>query len=97
MMKQLNEKKDENNRVNEEMTNLKNSVKNLKNINDALTEKYHKLQSDFYNLSSQTDSLSFEYTKKIKSLSYIEDKNAMLERENNCLKNKLSKCINPFA
>ena len=97
MMKQLNEKKDENNRVNEEKTNLKNSVKNLKNINDALTEKYNKLQSDYYNLSSQTDSLSFEYTKKIKSLSYIEDRNAMLERENNCLKNKLSKCINPFA
>ena len=97
MMKQLHTKKDENSRVNEEMAYLKNSIKSLKDINDALSEKYNKIQNDYNYLSSQTDSLSLQYTNKIKSLSFIEDRNAMLERENNCLRKKLSKCVNPFA
>ena len=89
IFEQLHEKNDENNRLNQEMSILNNSLKNLKKNNDSLKE--------FHNLSAQSDNLSLEYTNKIKSLNFIEDRNAMLERENNHLRNQLDKCINPFS
>ena len=79
------------------MTYLNNTLKNLKKNNDSLNERYNKLQKEYNNLSVHSDNLSLEFTNKIKSLNFIEDRNAMLERENNHLRNQLDKCINPFS
>ena len=97
IFEQLNEKNDENNRLNQEMSILSNTLKNLKMNNDSLNERYYKLKKEYSNLSVQSDNLSLEYTNKIKSLNFIEDRNAMLERENSHLRNQLDKCVNPFS
>ena len=96
IFQQLHEKNEENDRLNKEMSYLNNSLKNLKKNNDSLNERYNKLQREYNNLSVQSDNLNLEYTSKLKSLNFIEDRNAMLERENSHLRNQLDKCINPF-
>ena len=93
---QLHQKNEENNKIMEEMKILNNTLINLKKNNEILNEQYNNLQKEYNDLSVNSMNLSMEYNNKIKSLNFIEDRNAMLERENNHLRNQLDKCINPF-
>ena len=93
---QLHQKNDENEKLKKEMIMLNNSVNNFKKNNEILNENYKKLQKEYNDLSVNSVNISMEYNNKIKSLNFIEDRNAMLERENNHLRNQLNKCINPF-
>ena len=77
---QLHQTSDENNRLNQEMKILNNSMLNLKKNNDALNDKYNKLEKEYNDLSVNSVNLSMEYNAKIKSLNFIKDRNEMLER-----------------
>ena len=75
---------------------LNNTLINLKKNNELLNEKFIILQKEYNDLSVNSVNLSMEYNNRIKSLNFIQDRNAMLERENSHLRNQLDKCINPF-
>ena len=75
---------------------MNNTLINLKKNNEILNEQYNNLQKEYNDLSVNSVNLSMEFNNKIKSLNFIQDRNVMLERENNHLRNQLDKCINPF-
>ena len=54
-------------------------------------------QKDYSNLYSHAENMNYEYSTKLKSLNYVEDKNFVLERENNELRNKLGKFVRPYT
>jgi hypothetical protein len=60
-------------------------------------DEKNRLQKDYTQLYSHTENLNYEYNNKLKNLNYIEDKNLMLERENNDLRNKIGKFVRPFS
>ena len=41
--------------------------------------------------------MNYEYSTKLKSLNYVEDKNFVLERENNELRNKIGRYVRPYS
>ena len=96
-MKSLNRQREELNRKGEEIVFLENSLKSLQNTNDVLQEKNNKLQRDYTQLYSHAENMNYEYSTKLKSLNYIEDKNFVLERENNELRNKIGRYVRPYS
>ena len=70
---------------------LNNTLINLKKNNELLNEKFIILQKEYNDLSVNSVNLSMEYNNRIKSLNFIQDRHAMLERENSHLRNQLDK------
>ena len=96
-LKSIQRQREEINRKGEEIIFLNNNINSLKNNNDLLMDEKNRLQKDYTQLYSHTENLNYEYNNKLKNLNYIEDKNLMLERENNDLRNKIGKFVRPFS
>ena len=96
-MKSLNRQREELNRKGEEIIFLENSLKSLQNTNSVLQDKNCKLQRDYTQLYSHAENLNYEFSTKLKSLNYVEDKNFVLERENNELRNKIGRFVRPYS
>ena len=62
-----------------------------------LQDKNCKLQRDYTQLYSHAEHLNYEFSTKLKSLNYVEDKNFVLERENNELRNKIGRFVRPYS
>ena len=63
----------------------------------AAVVNLNKLQRDYTQLYSHAENMNYEYSTKLKSLNYIEDKNFVLERENNELRNKIGRYVRPYS
>ena len=73
----------------------KNSINNMQNIKNDLTEKIEKLKEENKLLKNEINNAKIEYENKIKNFKFIEEKNAIIEKENEQLKSKIGKYIEP--
>jgi myosin heavy subunit len=96
-MNSLNRQKEELKNNQNEILNLKNDLNLLKEKNEILEKKNKDLQNDYTQLCSHTENINFEYNKKLKNLSYIQDQKNQLEIENNTLRNNMNKYMRPYS
>ena len=96
-MNSLNRQKEELKNNQNEILNLKNNLNLLKEKNEILEKKNKDLQNDYTQLCSHTENINFEYNKKLKNLSYIQDQKNQLEIENNTLRNNMNKYMRPYS
>ena len=73
----------------------KNTINNMQNIKNELTEKIEKLKEENKILKNDINNARIEYKNKIKNFKFIEEKNAIIEKENEQLKSKIEKYIEP--
>lgn len=96
-MNSLNRQKEELKNYQNEILVLKNNIDSLRESNDLLNKKNKELQNDYIQLCSHTENMNFEYNKKLKNLSYIQDEKNQLEFENNTLRNNMNKFMRPYS
>ena len=72
-----------------------NSIKNMQNIKNDYTEKIKELKEENKNLKNEVNKSKIEYENKIKNFKFIEERNAIIEKENEQLKLKIEKFIEP--
>ena len=93
----LNNKNKDISNLNEQILILNNEIKSIKSTNDVITDKFKKLQEENKKLKVDLDAVDIECNNKLKNYKFIEERNIMLESENEKLKNKIDKYIKPLS
>ena len=96
-MNSLNRQKEELKNCQNEILVLKSNIDSLRESNELLEKKNKELQNDYIQLCSHTENMNFEYNKKLKNLSYIQDEKNQLEIENNTLRNNMNRFMRPYS
>ena len=71
--------------------------KNVKDTNNVILDKINKLKEEDRKIKVDFDTVDLECNNKLKNFKFIEERNAMLESENEKLKNKIEKYIKPLS
>lgn len=97
LLNTIDKQREDLNRKSQDAILLQNSINSLQNSNSILQDKNNKLNRDYTSLCTSAECMNLEYMTKLKSLNHIEDKNFMLERENNELRNKIGRFVRPYS
>ena len=97
LQKKIEEKSNEINDLNEKNLILNNEIKNVKDTNNVILDKINKLKEENRKIKVDFDTVDLECNNKLKNFKFIEERNAMLESENEKLKNKIEKYIKPLS
>ena len=94
---QINEKIKEINDLKDKILILNNEIKSTKATNEVINDKLKKLQEENKKIKVNFDAIDIEYNNKLKNFKFIEERNIMLENENENLKNKINRYIKPLS
>ena len=93
----INEKIKEKENLQEKILVLNNEIKSAQATNDLITEKIKRLQEENRKIKVNYDAMNIESSNKLKNYKFIEERNNMLESENENLKNKIDTYIKPLS
>lgn len=96
-VKEIKEKNKEIEKLKNDFTQNEKNLKNLQETNQIYADKLIATQNEIKNLKVINDTLNIEFENKLRNYKFIEDKNAMLEKENQQLKSKMENIIKPLS
>ena len=97
LKQKLDEKNKEIKNWEEKYLVLNNEMKTAQSANELFLDKIKKLQDENRKIKVDYDASSVEYENKLKSYQFIEERNKMLENENEQLKIKMDRYIRPLS
>lgn len=97
LKQKLDEKNKEIKNWEEKYLVLNNEMKTAQSANELFLDKIKKLQDENRKIKVDYDAASVEYENKLKSYQFIEERNKMLENENEQLKIKMDRYIRPLS
>ena len=95
LKKNMNEHSKEKEDLEEKILMLNNELKSAQATNEVISRKINILKEDYKKIKVNYDSVNLECDNKLRNTKFIEERNNMLESENEKLKNKIDNYMKP--